>query len=305
MGSSTPAAARGGFRPRDYGLSSGASAGVAGVLLYSLAKPVPDVVWRDDMAAATALAAVAVLIGATVAAALAGGHHLIIEAMAAILVTVLFYALVQGVSLWVVTSESRHAAAVGDDWGVVGALDYEVPPWHKEFTSPRGSSYLAVEGGRYLVGISSTRDATQPAHVDGKAASPVLRDFYFEADVEYVQGPSDGYCGLMFGKEADEHWWAVVFGRRSLTVTQNPGSLPHRYIYDPDDVKALRPDRKNRLAILKQGGDLSIFLNGRTVTELHDLAIADGTVWLAAQSKSRPIWVRCAFDNLLLRGTTD
>lgn len=303
MTSSSSEEGRKDYRPRDYGLTSASAAAVLGISIYMLAKPAPDVLWRDDVAAATALAGGAVLFGSVVASALLNNRHLLTEAAAATLFAFLFYATIQGSTLVLTTSNYRSAVEASEKWPVVAKHDYEAEPWSKQFPSKFGESFIAYEAGRHLVGISSTRDATQPALLNNEGKSDNLQDFFLEADIEYIQGPSDGYCGFMFGYEKDEQWWAVVFGRRSLTVTQNPGSLPHRYIYDPDDVKPLRQDKPNKLTVLKVGRDLTMFLNGRTVKKLGDLTIANGSLRLAAQSKSRPIWVRCAFDNVLVRGT--
>ncbi len=291
------------FKPRDYGLTSGAAGAVLGVLLYLVAEPFPDVLWRDDTTATAALVGVSALLGATLSAAAMRKRTLLAEMAAAIAMAIVIYGSVQSASLYIVTAPGRDARAASADWTTVVQTDYRGESRSLEVPSKFGSSRLFVRDGRHTVSVTSSRDVTQPVPLIYETPSPALADFYLEFSVRQDVGPSTSFCGVMLAYEKPELWWAVmVNNRRLLTVTQNAGGLPHRYVHDAEGIKPLWPTKANRLGVLKSGGQLTVFLNDRRVVRLRDLKIANGSLRLAAQSKNQPVEVRCSFSDVLLRG---
>jgi hypothetical protein len=289
--------------PRDFGLSWTAATALAGFAIFVAGSRWPSLLWQGSIGNA------AILVGAiAVAAALLGTfffrkRHVMAEASAATIFTLVAYAGVQGGAYYISMKEWRHATQVASHWRVLDAQDYS----HKVFgrgniASSFGSGRASIENGKFYLSIDSTRDLTLLSGPD--VAQPIVRDFLAQVDVDYVQGPEDGFCTLIFGESSSgNNWWAFKLGPRGLGVTRDVhDQLPHHRIYGITP-SSLAHDGVNHLAVLKVGQEVELFVNKRHLTTLHNLDVPAGRVWLAPQAANTPDQITCAYDNFELQGT--
>jgi hypothetical protein len=146
--------------------------------------------------------------------------------------------------------------------------------------------------------LDSCRDYTYQVGYESQPRR-VAANFYFRADVQYISGPTDGYCVLLFGWKDHEHWYAFKLGRDNLEVTRNKGVLPHQILEGPRTDPVITPGRVHRLTFLSQGSQATFYINGSRVSQ-QEIASSEGETRLGVQAANRSDLVRCAFDNVEL-----
>lgn len=151
-----------------------------------------------------------------------------------------------------------------------------------------------------ILHLDSCRDYTLQV---GYTAHPrTLGDKYFlTADVAYLSGPHDGYCGLLVGWKDNEHYYAFKIGLDTFQVTRDKGGLPHQRVAEPVGPVKINTGKYNRLAVLSEGVNTRFYINGVEVTSLSGLNSISGQTRLAAQAANSSDLITCRFDNVELR----
>ncbi len=292
---------------RDFGIAfAAAGTAVLEFSIFAIGSAWPDAVWRSSMIDTALLIPVLTFAGSLIAATFMRSRTQVAEVTVGIVIAVALYATVQGISYYVETSDERQAERVAAQWSVVLSQDFShVTGWNPTSSQPSsfGTLQTSVVDGQFLIRLTSERDESGLISPDGPH-QPVVSDFFLQADVTYAQGPKDGDCVVVFGETISEHWWAVKIGHDFFAITQDDGGLPHRYIDGPNTTAALRDHEPNRLAILKQGSRLEVFLNNYLVDDLHYLDIPAGKVWIGPQAATARDLVQCIYGNIVLRGAS-
>jgi hypothetical protein len=291
---------------RDFGIAfAAAGTAVLEFLIFAIGSAWPDAVWRSSMTDTALLIPVLTFVGSLVAATFMRSHPQVAEVTVGVVIAVALYASVQGVSYYDATNDERQAEQAAAQWPVALSQDFShVTGWNPNSSQPSsfGTLQTTVVNGQFLIRLTSERDESGLVSPDGRH-QPVVSDFFLQADVTYVQGPKDGDCVLVFGETVSEHWWAVKIGHDFFAVTQDDGGLPHRYIDGPNTTTVLRDHQLNRVAILKQGSQLKVFLNNYLVDNLQYLDIPAGKIWIGPQAATTRDLVQCVYGNIVLRGT--
>lgn len=300
----TPHEARVKHAPRDFGFSFTASTVTLALALYVATAHWPAALWDQSRDISYLIGTVLALVATIPAAVLMRFRPLLPEVGTALVLTFALYATTQGVSYYFWTAPARAAEAQATAWPLLISQNYEHPAtWRPESESESsfGKEETNIEHGWFVLTLNSNRDETDLTSPDG-TNMPVLSDFYLQIDVNYLEGPDDGACAIVFGETASEHWWGLSLGGDTLHLTQNDAEFPHRDVKKSQQSDILRQGRASHIGILKHGQSLQIFLNSYRVMSLDHLDIANGRIWVAPQAWSQSDFVRCAFDNLAVRG---
>lgn len=301
MASSVPPSSPGSTVVRDVGTVTALAVALPVLGLIAVGAQWPEALWHGSLGDSQILVgAVGVVFGAVIGATLVR-RPLLVQILIAVLTTAAVYAVVQGWTSYKSTEGARAARAQAARWPLLASQDYEHPSFRlpSSTDTPFGETRTELDHGRLVMVLSTRRDYTHQVGLDPR--QPTVQDFYVQADVQLVEGPEDSFCGLLFGWHDNEHWYGDKIGRTQFEVTRNPGQLPHQRLDGPRMVEAIRQDRPNRMSILARGGRVSFFVNDRLVSS-RQIGDTTGQVWLAAQAANTPDALRCAFDNVILRG---
>jgi len=187
-------------------------------------------------------------------------------------------------------------------WRVVTQQSFEEQdgPATEDLHDGCTNSIGAYSEKRLLLRLDSCRDYTYQV-----AFETVTRrtddSFYIAANVQYLSGPSDGYCALLIGWQDNEHYYAFKLGRDTFEVTRDKGGLPHQGIDGIRSDPAIRSGASNRIAILSDGDITRLAINQVVVSEPHGLDAKAGQLRLGVQATTRSDLVTCAFDDIELR----
>ena len=249
--------------PRDFGLSVTAATAILGVCLLVAGSQWPDVIWDQQLDHAVILVAGLAIVSSLGAALAMGSKPLYAEAAFATALTLVFYCAVQGISYYNATAGERQVASIASRWPLLISQNYRhFTDWTPKSsgTSAFGTETTDAVDGQFILTLTSDRDETDLVGPDGKN-QPTATDFFLQADVDYMGGPQDGYCVLIFGFTKSEHWWALKVGDQNLAITQDNGGLPHRYIYGPESYSAFTEQKPHHVVIFKQAGQVEAFVN--------------------------------------------
>ncbi|MFG3602514.1 hypothetical protein [Micromonospora chersina] len=191
-------------------------------------------------------------------------------------------------------------------WRLVSANAFDHPDGPiglgDEWRCPNGSMSHgsgSFSSSRLVLQIRSNCDYTYQVGYSSKEASTGA-ELYLGADVEFVSGPSDGYCALLFGYVDSEHWYAFKISRDAFEVTQNDGMGSNHIRLDDRRPSAVIIDgAPNRMAVLSSGSEVSFYINRRLVAK-HSISNLAGITRVGAQAANFRDVVRCAFDNVEL-----
>lgn len=197
---------------------------------------------------------------------------------------------------------ARAARAIGGDWPIIIRRE--------TFENPSASINLQLlddkfatgtrrlENGRLVFNMTSRMPAT--SFVELK--TPPLRDFFITVTITKLSGPMDSSCGIIFGREAEELWlFYRVRADKTISVSRDPGYVPHIQVSGPIKVDAIKPYEPNTLMILSHNGRYQLFLNDVEVYTISDPTIPAGELDLAMQALQGSTAVGCAFDDLEIR----
>ena len=211
---------------------------------------------------------------------------------------------------WSTSDESSPAPPSSS---VVPSVDFRPPDWAtqttQQFPYPDGEATSGLQDGctassvryereRLVLRLDSCRDYTYQVGYEPTPFRPVGA-YLLEVDVQYVSGPEDGYCTLLFNWHDSEHWFAFKLSRDKIEITRNRGGLPHSALDGPRAHPAIRPNQINRLAVMVRDRDVNFYLNGFEVSN-QEITPDGGETRLGIQAANRSDVVRCAFDNVEL-----
>jgi hypothetical protein len=188
-------------------------------------------------------------------------------------------------------------------WRTVGQQSYDMPdgPAFPDFTA-KGSCTKAsgtYASQRLVMRLDSCDNYTFQSSYTPGAPPATGTSYYFKADVQFLSGPTDAYCALLFGWTADEHWYAFKLGDASYEITRDPGQLPHDRMAGPAPSPAIKADASNRLTIISDGRNTRFYINGVRVSEQP--VAAAGMNRIGIQAANYHDVAQCSFDNVELR----
>ncbi|NTU83463.1 MAG: DUF1080 domain-containing protein [Chloroflexales bacterium] len=130
-----------------------------------------------------------------------------------------------------------------------------------------------------------------------------LRDFtnfVAELDCKAQQGGVDAGCGIVFGEETDVGYYKfnVYEDYYSLFVVPSDDAAPALLEGDPSDI--VNVGDWNRLRVVKQGDQISIYLNDVPLGSVSDSTYTSGKIGVATSSYTEEGGVEVWFDNFTL-----
>ncbi|RPI33272.1 MAG: hypothetical protein EHM70_06510 [Chloroflexota bacterium] len=126
-------------------------------------------------------------------------------------------------------------------------------------------------------------------------------DIRLQVDAEPVDGPSNGFYGLVCRFQDNYHYYAFVAGADSSygIARVDNGEINYLSSGAPGESPAFRVSGMNTLQASCIGDTLTLYLNGVKLLETSDDAYSSGYVGLAVGTRDIP-GVRIRFDNYLV-----
>lgn len=200
---------------------------------------------------------------------------------------------------------AQRAAAQGsaaDAAALVAAVTAGAPALDESFRADTGDWELSgeedyglrYEAGTYRIDVPAADQYVWGIHQDFDAG-----DFYLEVDAYTLSGPEDNQVGVVFRHADTENFYTFVIGADGQFELLRFASgvwtelLPRQ----PSGEIVTGLDAVNRLGVLAQGAELTLFVNGEVVGSATDEGLPSGTVGLAAGAFAEG-GVFAAFDDL-------
>jgi hypothetical protein len=157
----------------------------------------------------------------------------------------------------------------------------------------------SIAFGRYNCDVNSKRD--NYTYFDVPAES--VLDFYFAADVklEIDSMEKRAAVGLMFRKTYNNHY-RLLLHSWGLLLLEFYDKNESKVLIDWLDIKPIKANDFNRLAVSAHDDQILIFLNDKLVAKTRDKSQLQGTVGIyAAGFEEEGIFGHFEFDNIELR----
>jgi hypothetical protein len=127
-----------------------------------------------------------------------------------------------------------------------------------------------------------------------------MTNFVAEVDCLVHQGGTDGSCGLVFSQKKKVGYYKFeVFDNYYRLFVVHPEGDPTT-LAEGDPVGIVKPGDVNRLRVIKQGDQISIFLNGTPLKTLSDSTYTTGKVGVSTDSYKKDGGVEIWFDNFVI-----
>ncbi|MFN8491026.1 MAG: hypothetical protein U0350_25755 [Caldilineaceae bacterium] len=126
-----------------------------------------------------------------------------------------------------------------------------------------------------------------------------LSDFYLEAEASQIDGPKGGEFGIVFRQTDSKNFYLYSISREGTYSLWKEVDGTWQPIIDWTNTDAIQTDLNatNKLAVLAEGPQLTLFLNDQVLFHLKDNAFLSGTVGLMTGTYADP-GVEVAFSKL-------
>jgi hypothetical protein len=181
------------------------------------------------------------------------------------------------------------------DWPVVfsDSFDEDTNGWP---TDTADGEYAALEpsitGGKYLVVMTAKKSAFWWFHPD----LGDLDDFFVSVTAEKVSGTADAEYGLVFRLGEDYYSFGITKETQKYSVYL---WFDEKWedVLDRTFSELIDPKGPNRLAVLAQGSDFTLFINGEEVDTFQDDSLSSGEVGVGINLNKTGDTVRLKFDD--------
>ena len=164
-------------------------------------------------------------------------------------------------------------------------------------TDKDSSQDNSIKGGKYLIKVTS-----KGAIFSGVILRVIpLTDFFLSVEVKAVKSPSKADYGLIFRQEPDRLYYFYISAKaRQYGVTLIDIENWQKIIYWKDS-DLIDPAGANRLAVLAQGSEYTLFINGEKVDSFQDDILKNANVGLGFSLYTAKDYMALEFDNFELR----
>ncbi len=152
---------------------------------------------------------------------------------------------------------------------------------------------IEITGGKFLLKVT----AKKPFIWRFKPEVENLTDFFLAAEVKKIKSPDQSDCGIIFRSSQLNYYYYFI----NLTTRKYGVAL----YYDSDWEDIIKWTRSelidstgsNRLAVLGQGSQFTLFINGEEVDSFEDDTLDMGKVGIAIELYKAGDYLELEFDN--------
>lgn len=134
---------------------------------------------------------------------------------------------------------------------------------------------------------------------------PVFTDFVAEVDGRQRAGPADGSYGLLFRVQDPQRFYRFAITSNGLYVVErhNPDGTWTRLVNDWAPTEAINQGLNvaNRLKVIANGPDFTVYVNDILLQQVSDNAYGDGAIALSAGTFGGDT-LQVSFDDLVVYG---
>jgi tetratricopeptide (TPR) repeat protein len=172
--------------------------------------------------------------------------------------------------------------------------------WQDDFSTPAGGwvetsdlqSVRKYENGQYHISVNARELFIW------STAGQDLTDFMVEVDATQISGPNDNGYGLLFHFQDDRHFYRFDISGDGFYLLSK--RLEDQWVTLVDWTPSPfihKGQATNRLKVICQGFQISLYVNDRHLTDFSDVAYSHGDIGLFAGTLSQG-GVHISFDNL-------
>lgn len=172
--------------------------------------------------------------------------------------------------------------------------------WQDDFSAPEGGwgetsdlqSVKQYENGQYHITVYS------PELFIWSIAGRDLADFMAEVEATQVSGPNDNGYGLLFRFQDDQHFYRFDISGDGFYLLSKRAENQWVTLVDWTESPFIYKGKAtNRLKVICQGAQISLYVNDRHLTDFSDASYSHGDIGLFAGTLSQG-GVHISFDNL-------
>ena len=172
--------------------------------------------------------------------------------------------------------------------------------WQDDFSTPEGGwvetsdlqSVKRYENGQYHISVNARELFIW------STAGQDLTDFMAEIETTQVSGPNDNGYGLLFRFQDDRHFYRFDISGDGFYLLSK--RLENQWVTLVDWTASPfihKGQATNRLKVICQGSQISLYVNDRHLTDFSDVSYSHGNIGLFAGTLSQG-GVHISFDNL-------
>jgi tetratricopeptide (TPR) repeat protein len=172
--------------------------------------------------------------------------------------------------------------------------------WQDDFSTPEGGwieasdlqSVKKYENGQYHILVNASELFIW------NTAGQDLADFMIEVEATQASGPNDNGYGLLFRFQDDQHFYRFDISGDGFYLLSR--RLENQWITLTDWTASPfihKGQATNRLKVICQGSQISLYVNDRHLTDFSDVSYSHGDIGLFAGTLSQG-GVHISFDNL-------
>jgi tetratricopeptide (TPR) repeat protein/Tol biopolymer transport system component len=171
--------------------------------------------------------------------------------------------------------------------------------WQDDFSTPEGGwgeasdlqSVKKYENGQYHISVNASELFIW------STAGQDLADFMVEVEATQVSGPNDNGYGLLFRFQDNEHFYRVDISGDGFYLLSKRSENQWVTLVDWTESPFIHKGQAtNRLKVICQGSQISLYVNDRHLTDFSDVSHNHGDIGLFAGTLSQG-GVHISFDN--------
>jgi len=172
--------------------------------------------------------------------------------------------------------------------------------WQDDFSTPEGGwveasdlqSVKRYENGQYHILVNASELFIW------STAGQVLSDFMVEIEATQVRGPNDNGYGLLFRFQDDQHFYRFDISGDGFYLLSKRSENQWVTLVDWTESPFIHKGQAtNRLKVICQGSQISLYVNDRHLTDFSDVSYSHGDIGLFAGTLSQG-GVHISFDDL-------
>ena len=157
--------------------------------------------------------------------------------------------------------------------------------WQDDFSTPEGGwgetsdlqSVKKYENGQYHISVNASELFIW------STAGRGLADFMVEAEATQVRGPNDNGYGLLFRFQDDRHFYRFDISGDGFYLLSKRAEYQWVTLVDWTESPFIHKGQAtNRLKVICQGSQISLYVNDRHLTDFSDVSYGHGEIGLFA-----------------------
>jgi hypothetical protein len=181
-------------------------------------------------------------------------------------------------------------------------FEFDTGEW---FSGKESSEFAAVNisitGGKYLIKITSNKPCAEVS----RRSEETFSDFYISAEVKAVKAPAKTEYGLAFRySQTAQYYFTINAAIKEYEVVTVQDEERKVILYWRKSER-IDPAGSNQLAVLAQGTEYTLFINGEKVDSFRGDAPEEATIGLAYFLYRAREYLALEFDNFFVSAPPD